>query len=150
MVVSALRDGLAEVSTRVIADAEPRVRTLPNVHHLVSRLQAQVQPGRTVLDLIERLHPTPAVGGYPRERALELIRDREALDRGWYAGPVGWVDAQGEGEFVVGLRSALVRNEAATLFAGCGIVADSDPASEFAEWGWKLRPMQAALAARPG
>jgi isochorismate synthase EntC len=106
-----------------------------------------MKAGRGALDLVKALHPTPAVGGYPREPALKLIREREGLDRGWYAAPIGWVGARGEGEFVVGLRSALVRGETATLFAGCGIVADSDPASELAEWGWKLKPMAAALGA---
>jgi menaquinone-specific isochorismate synthase len=98
-----------------------------------------------VLDLVERLHPTPAMGGFPRQRALELIRDHEHLDRGWYAGPIGWVDRAGEGEFVVGIRSALVQGASATLFAGCGIVAESNAAAEFAESNWKLRPMLAAL-----
>jgi salicylate biosynthesis isochorismate synthase len=80
---------------------------------------------------------------------LALIREHERLDRGWYAGPVGWLNAAGEGEFMVGLRSALVRGDRATLFAGCGIVADSDPATEAAEWGWKLRPMLSALQVQP-
>jgi isochorismate synthase EntC len=86
------------------------------------------------------------VGGYLREQALALIRERECLDRGWYAAPLGWVDARGQGEFVVGLRSAVVRDGTATLFAGCGIVGDSDPDTEYAELGWKLRPMLAALS----
>jgi menaquinone-specific isochorismate synthase len=145
VVVDALREGLAEVSTRVVADAEPRLHKLANVQHLVTPIRAQVQPGRCVLDLVERLHPTPAVGGYPGQRALAVIRQVEGLDRGWYAAPLGWVDAQGQGEFVVGLRSALLRGDAATLFAGCGIVADSDPATELAEAGWKLRPILSAL-----
>jgi len=67
------------------------------------------------------------------------------LDRGWYAGPIGWLNRDGEGEFVVGIRSALLNGNSATLFAGCGIVADSDPATEYAESGWKLQPMRAAL-----
>jgi isochorismate synthase len=145
VVVDAVREGLAEVSTRVVTEAEPRLHKLANVQHLVTPIRAQVQPGRGVLDLVERLHPTPAVGGYPRKRALEVIRQVEELDRGWYAAPLGWVDAQGQGEFVVGLRSALLRGDAATLFAGCGIVADSDPATELAEAGWKLRPILSAL-----
>jgi menaquinone-specific isochorismate synthase len=102
-----------------------------------------------VLDLVERLHPTPAMGGFPRQRALELIRATESLDRGWYAGPIGWVNREGEGEFVVGIRSALVHGASATLFAGCGIVAESNPAAEYAESGWKLRPMLAALNLEP-
>jgi isochorismate synthase len=148
VVADAVRESLAPLATRLVADAEPRLHTLPNVQHLITPIRAQLQEGRGVLDLVNNLHPTPAVGGYPREAALKLIREREQLDRGWYAAPLGWVDDRGEGEFVVGLRSALVRGDAAVLFAGCGIVADSDPPTELAEWGWKLKPMAAALGAR--
>ncbi|MCA1644035.1 MAG: isochorismate synthase [Chloroflexi bacterium] len=149
IVVGALRDGLAEVCTRIVADAQPRVQKLPNLQHLVTPIRGQVGPGRGVLDLVERLHPTPAMGGFPRQRALEFIRTSEGLDRGWYAAPVGWVNRAGEGEFVVGIRSALVQGAAATLFAGCGIMAASNPATEYAESGWKLRPMLAALGLEP-
>jgi isochorismate synthase len=146
-VVRALRDGLAGdgLCTRIMADAEPRVRTLANVQHLFTPIRGQVAPGRGVLDLVQSLHPSPAVGGVPRQQALELIRHEERLDRGWYAGAIGWLDSQAEGEFVVGIRSALLRQDTATLFAGCGIVADSNAAAEFAESEWKLRPMRAAL-----
>ena len=145
VVVAALREGLAQVCWRIIADAQPRVQKLPNLQHLLTRIRGQVTPGHSVLDLVERLHPTPAMGGYPRQPALELIRANEGLDRGWYAGPIGWINRDGEGEFVVGIRSALVNGSSATLFAGCGIVADSNPAAEYAESDWKLRPMLAAL-----
>ena len=145
VVATALRDGLERVCTSIVADSRPAVHKLANVQHLLTRVRGHVAAGRSVLDLLEHLHPTPAVAGHPRAAALDFIRRHEALDRGWYAAPVGWMDARGEGEFVVGLRSALVRGETATLFAGCGIVADSDPAAEVAEWGWKLRPMLGAL-----
>jgi menaquinone-specific isochorismate synthase len=128
-----------------VVDAEPRVHKLTNVQHLLTAIRGQVEPCRSVLDLVEQLHPTPAVGGLPGARAAEIIRDCEDLDRGWYAGPIGWMDVKGDGEFVVGLRSGLVRQDRATLFAGCGIVGESDPATEYAEWGWKLRPMLGAL-----
>jgi isochorismate synthase EntC len=78
--------------------------------------------------------------------ALALIREREGFDRGWYAGPVGWIDENGEGEFAVALRSALVDNNQATLFAGCGIMANSDPEREYAESWLKLKPMLSALS----
>jgi isochorismate synthase len=148
-VVRALRDGLEGISTRIVADAEPRLKQLPNVQHLWTPMRADVLAGTTILELVERLHPTPAVGGFPTRPALELIRAREHLDRGWYAAPIGWLDGAGNGEFVVGLRSALLRENVATLFAGCGIVADSDAAAEAAELGWKLRPMLAALGQGP-
>lgn len=145
VVVSALRDGMAQVCTRVVADAQPRIHKLPNLQHLLTPIRGQVSPGRGVLDLVERLHPTPAMGGFPRQAALALIRRSEGLDRGWYAGPIGWVNRQGEGEFVVGIRSALIHGPSATLFAGCGIVAESSAAAEYAESDWKLQPMLAAL-----
>jgi isochorismate synthase len=147
VVVECMREDLAPVCRRVIADAEPHIHALASVQHLITPIRAQVRAGASVLDLVERLHPTPAVGGYPRQRALELIREHEALDRGWYAAPLGWVDARGEGDFVVGLRSALLRGGTATLFAGCGIVGGSDPETEYVESGWKLRPMLGALGA---
>jgi len=145
IVVGALRDGLGQLCTRVISDTQPQIKQLANVQHLFTPVRGEVVAGVGVLELVERLHPTPAVGGFPRQPALQLIRDREALDRGWYAGPIGWLNRAGEGEFVVGIRSALVDGNSATLFAGCGIVADSDPATEYAESGWKLQPMRAAL-----
>ncbi len=98
-----------------------------------------------MLDLVGRLHPTPAVGGAPSDPALAFIREHEHLDRGWYAGPIGWVDAAGGGEFAVALRSGVVTGTRATIFAGCGVVADSLPESEFAETAIKLRPMLDAL-----
>jgi isochorismate synthase len=147
VVVAALHEGLGQACTGIVADAQPAVYKLPNVQHLLTSIRGHVARGRSVLDLLGYLHPTPAVGGYPRSAALELIRKHEALDRGWYAGPIGWMNAKGEGEFVVGLRSGLVRGDTAMLFAGCGIVADSDPVAETAEWGWKLRPMLGALGA---
>jgi menaquinone-specific isochorismate synthase len=98
-----------------------------------------------VLDLLEHVHPTPAVAGLPRDAALALIDELEAMDRGWYAAPVGWVAPDGSGEFAVALRAAVVAGAEATLFAGCGIVGDSDPDEEYAESWLKLRPMLAAL-----
>jgi isochorismate synthase len=145
IVVDSLRESLMQVCSGVVVDASPRVHKLENVQHLITAVRGQVERGQSVLDLVEHLHPTPAVGGFPRSRALELIRQHEALDRGWYAAPIGWMDQHGQGEFVVGLRAALVRGDSATLFAGCGIVAGSDPATEYMEWGWKLRPMLSAL-----
>jgi isochorismate synthase len=147
IVVGAIGDALAGVCSEVTVAPAPTVLTLSNVHHLFTPILGRVSPGRTILDLIEQLHPTPGVGGYPRDLALELIRAEERLDRGWYAGPVGWLDRRGDGEFAVGIRSALLSGDEATLFAGCGIVAASDPAREYAESCWKLRPVLSALEA---
>lgn len=142
----ALRDGLAELCIDVSAPEQPSLLTLRHVHHLHTAVTATLRAGHSLLDVVARLHPTPAVGGTPRDEALEFIRRHERLDRGWYAAPIGWMGRR-SGEFAVALRSAVIAGCEATLFAGCGIVADSDPVLEFAESLLKLQPMQAALAA---
>lgn len=120
---------------------ERNVRKLSNIQHLNTPISAEIEPGSHVLDLAEALHPTPAVGGLPSEAALETIRETETFDRGWYAAPVGWFDADGDGTFGVGLRSGVAAGDAVTLFAGNGIVEDSDPQAEFAEVQLKYRPV---------
>ena len=90
---------------------------------------------------VARLHPTPAVGGVPTESALAFLRKHEGVDRGWYAGPVGWLDADGNGEFMVALRSGVIHRQNAVLFAGCGLVAGSDPVKEYQETQIKFSTM---------
>ena len=145
VVVRTMIEALQALCEDLQVSSEPSLLKLGNVQHLCTRITGQLAADYTLLDLVERLHPTPAVGGRPREIALKLIREREGLDRGWYAGPVGWLNQNDEGEFAVALRSALVYGEEATLFAGCGIVGDSDPEREFAESILKLKPMLSAL-----
>lgn len=145
----ALCAGLAQMCDDVTAPDAPVLLTLPHVHHLHTTVRARLRAGHTILQLIGRLHPTPAVGGAPRELALDFIRKHERMDRGWYAAPIGWMQSH-HGEFAVALRSAVVTGSHAALFAGCGVVADSDPDQEYAESLLKLRPMQAALAAAVG
>jgi isochorismate synthase len=147
IVVAMIRDALAQHCSQVQAAGEPQLLKLKNIHHLVTPIVGELLPGRCVLETLQELHPTPAVGGFPRLEALSAIRDGERLDRGWYAAPLGWLDASGNGEFVVALRSALIDGNTATLFAGNGIVADSDPESEYVETGWKLQVMLRALGA---
>jgi isochorismate synthase EntC len=118
---------------------------LPTVQHLATEVTGRLPAGGGLLGLVGRLHPTPAVGGWPREAALAYIEAEEDLDRGWYAGPVGWVDLRGDGEFVVGIRSGVVSGSRASLFAGCGIVADSEPDREWEESEWKLRALATGL-----
>jgi isochorismate synthase EntC len=118
---------------------------LANIQHLCTPLVARLAPGASLLDLVERLHPTPAVGGWPRPEALEAIRRLEDMDRGWYAGPVGWIDPTGNGEFVVGLRTALVGDGTARLYAGAGIVCDSLPADELEEIETKLDALRGVI-----
>lgn len=126
----------------------PHVVTARSVQHLESPVSAVLPRSGHVLDLVARLHPTPAVGGFPRERALAVMRELEDIERGWYAGPIGWTDLEGSGDFAVAIRSALISENSASLYAGCGIVAGSDPADEFAETRLKLKPMLDALGAR--
>jgi isochorismate synthase len=146
---AAVRDTLYEALSKtcddVVAPDEPVILSLNNVHHLHTPLSAQLKEGASFSGLVEKLHPTPAVGGSPRDAALRFIRDNEGLDRGWYAAPVGWISA-GSGEFAVALRSALIDGNRATLFAGCGIVMDSDPDMEVEESNLKLQTMKSALA----
>lgn len=146
IVVETIRDALEGLCSRLDIPSAPRLLKLRNVQHLETPIYGQLLPELSILDAVACLHPTPAVGGFPREAALAKIRRDERLDRGWYAGPVGWIDAAGNGEFAVALRSALVRGSEAALFAGCGIVADSDPESEYAESCLKTQVMLRALA----
>lgn len=145
LVVRTLRQALAPHCLSLHVPAAPRLLRLPDVQHLHTPLQGTLRADSNLLDLVARLHPTPGVGGVPRRAALDLIRQQEGLGRGWYAGPIGWLDAHGGGEFVVGIRSALVRGSEAWLYAGCGIVKGSDPHREYEESCLKLRPMLAAL-----
>lgn len=122
------------------------VRVLPDVLHLATRMHGECKRGANVLDFVSTLHPTSAVGGVPRSQALEAIAELEATPRGWYAGPVGWVDGEGNGSFWVALRSGLVFGDHAWLYAGAGIVRDSDPASEYEETTMKRAAMLEVLA----
>ncbi|MDY0913865.1 isochorismate synthase [Rathayibacter festucae] len=125
---------------------EPFALKLPNLWHLATDVRGTLDDGSTALDLVDALHPTAAVAGTPTDRALDLLEELEPFDRGRYAGPVGWIDGDGDGEWAVGLRSAQVSADGAvTAWAGAGIVADSDPAAELAETGMKFRPILDAL-----
>jgi len=112
-----------------------------NVQHLATPIRAQLAEPVSTVELAGRLHPTPAVGGEPAAVAAPLIPALEGLDRGWYAGTVGWTDLAEDGEFCVALRCALLRGRVAHLYAGCGIVADSVPAEELAETEVKLEAL---------
>ena len=145
VVVAMLREALAPVAEQLDIAPRPQVARLRHVQHLVTPISGRLRDDADVLTLVERLHPTPAVGGTPRELALELIAEEEPMERGWYAGPLGWIDRHGDGEFVVALRSGVVQGREAALFAGCGIVADSDPEREWDESSAKLLALGSAL-----
>jgi len=130
----------------VDAEPEPAIITLPNVHHLGTRVEGRLSsPAVSVLELVAALHPTPAVGGDPQDLALNAIDAHEPGQRGLYAGPVGWVDAAGNGEFAVGLRSSHIDGDSASIWAGVGVVGDSDPEAELAETRAKFQAMLGAL-----
>ncbi len=145
VVVEYIRDLLRPVSDSLTVAPEAGVMTLRFVQHLVTEISGTVPDAHGLLALGERLHPTPAVGGEPRDLALALVDEHEGFDRGWYAGPVGWLGADGDGELWVALRCGIVDRTRATLFAGCGIVADSDPDQEWEESRIKLRAVISAL-----
>jgi isochorismate synthase len=130
----------------VEAAAEPEIVKVANGQHLATPVIAQLADPRSAIELAGLLHPTPAVGGEPWPAAARTIADLEGMDRGWYAGPVGWMDATEDGEFCVALRSALLRDRKAHLFAGVGVVAGSDPAAELAETEVKLQALLPLLA----
>lgn len=132
---------LAPYSPGVRASEQPFTLRLPNLWHLASDVEGPLDEGVSSLDLVSAVHPSAAVAGTPRETALALIAELEPFDRGRYAGPVGWVDARGDGEWAIGLRCAEVANGQVTAWAGAGIVADSVPEHELAETGLKFRPV---------
>lgn len=147
IVVRHLESALAECCDALEVAVEPKLLRTRTVQHLCTELRARRRSAAPVslLELVARLHPTPAVGGAPREAALEWLAEHEAVERGWFAGPVGYLQSNGDGEFDVALRSALVRGRSATAWAGAGIVARSEPRAEFTETELKLRTVLGPL-----
>jgi salicylate biosynthesis isochorismate synthase len=147
VVVRHLESVLAGCCDAVEVDAQPTLLRTRTVQHLCTGLRARRRPQAPVslLDLVARLHPTPAVGGAPAAGATRWLAQNEAVERGWFAGPVGFLQSDGDGEFAVALRSALVRGSLATAWAGAGIVADSEPRAEFTETELKLRTVLGPL-----
>jgi isochorismate synthase len=146
VVAERIAKALAPFSVWVTVAPEPVLIKVANIQHLAVPIRAQLAKAAGALALAGALHPTPAVGGEPDEVAKRLIPALEGLDRGWYAGTLGWTDTNGDGEFWVTLRCALLRGELAACYAGCGIVADSDPASELAETEVKLEALLPVLS----
>ncbi len=145
LVVGSITRRVADLGLKLEHADQPRLLGLANVQHLHLPISATLPAGVHILDLVARLHPTPAVGGTPREAAVAAIARLEPFARGLYAGPQGWVDHRGGGEFFVGIRSALVDGHTATVYAGAGIVAGSAPEKEFAETELKFKALVEAL-----
>ncbi|MCP2165935.1 isochorismate synthase [Goodfellowiella coeruleoviolacea] len=143
--IGSLADALRPFCSTLSVPAQPGVLRLPNVSHLVSDVSGRLADDFSLFQLAEAVHPTAAVGGTPTNVAVPLISELEGMDRGRYAGPVGWIGGDGDGEFGVALRCAQVTGPVARLFAGCGVVADSDPDREVREAEAKLVPIRQAL-----
>ncbi len=146
LVVEAIRQDLDDAMAEVAIPTTPRVLRLRNIQHLLTPIEGRLaEPHSSIVPLIRRLHPTPAMGGAPAERALAFLRRVEPVPRGWYAAPIGWLDWRQDGVFAVAIRSAVTQHGRAWLYAGAGIVRDSQPAQEWAETALKFRPMLGAL-----
>lgn len=149
LVVESLRRRLRPLVTNLEIPSQPDLCRLSNIQHLQTEVQGRLAGRFGVLPVVEALHPTPAMGGSPREVALRFLETEEPVARGWYAAPVGWFGPQGDGHFAVAIRSAVGVGREAYLFAGAGIVADSDPDREWHETQLKFRPMLQALGHAP-
>ncbi len=138
LVVDEIADALAPHVDDLQQAQQPEILRLANVQHLITPFEGAVRPGRHVLDLVDALHPTPAVGGVPRAAAQAYLTRHEPLERGYYAAPLGWCDDEGNGDFWVAIRSALIRGRTLWAYAGAGIVAGSQPSAELTETELKL------------
>ncbi|MFB6254097.1 MAG: isochorismate synthase MenF [Halobacteriaceae archaeon] len=140
LVVQSITDKLTQFSSDIITSPK-QIRKLQDMQHLYTPITATISSDTHILSLVKALHPTPAVGGLPPKKALETIRTIETFDRGWYAAPIGWFNQDGDGTFAVGIRSALTNSSTIRLFAGNGIVNDSDPTEEWDEIQLKYKPI---------
>ncbi len=144
-VVEMIKQALGQEGLPVHVPETPVLMKTKDIQHLYTPVTARGNEGVSLFRLIAKLHPTPALGGLPKKEAVEWIRENEALERGLYAGPIGWIDSRGNGEFAVAIRSALLQGDEASLYAGCGIVEGSDPEEEYQETEIKFKPMLNAL-----
>lgn len=144
-VVDMITNAFHQLCDSVSRAKSPQIMTNKDIHHLYTPVEGWAKEGVSIFEFVKELHPTPALGGTPTETALQIIRDLELFERGMYAGPLGWVDYKQNGEFVVAIRSALLKESEAVLFAGCGIVKNSIPDKEYEETKVKFRPMLRAL-----
>jgi isochorismate synthase len=147
IVVDDLVERLGELTTRLEYSEEPSLRRMATVQHLSTHISGTLRNDVSTFDVLASIHPTPAVGGTPRTGALAFIDKAEGIDRGWYSGGVGWVDPDGGAMVALALRCALVTGKTSRLYAGNGIVAESDPAAELEETRLKFQPLLTLLAA---
>ncbi|MCB8950049.1 MAG: isochorismate synthase [Ardenticatenaceae bacterium] len=145
LVVESIRRRLAPLTSNLTIPDEPDILQLGYIQHLHTPIQATLKTADGVLPILQNLHPTPALGGQPRELAMPFISQAEPVPRGWYGAPVGWLDHNLDGAFGVAIRSAITQDRRVWLYAGAGIVADSDPQAEWDETALKFKPMLNAL-----
>src|SRR5690606_32239141 len=127
VVVQMIKYEMKESCTSISSPSHPGILKMRDIQHLYTPVKGIAKENVSLLTVVNRLHPTPALGGQPKQKSFELIRELEVLDRGWYGSPVGWLDRNDNGEFAVAIRSGLINGKKASLFAGCGIVGDSNP-----------------------
>jgi len=147
-VVEMIKEALEESCEEIILPEKPQLMKNRDIQHLYTPVVGKCNKDASLLLLVERLHPTPALGGLPKKAAVEKIRQVEELDRGFYGAPLGWVDYKQNGEFAVSIRCGLLQGDEASLFAGCGVVADSNSESEYLETSLKFTPMLRALGGK--
>ncbi len=141
LVVDDLVKRLTPLTTALDFRATPSLKQMATVQHLSTEIEGMLVAGVGILDIIDAAHPTPAVGGVDRDAAVRYINETEEIDRGWYTGGVGWINGAGEGAICIALRCGLIRGETTHLYAGAGIVADSQPDAELRETRLKLKPL---------
>ncbi|MFK2824748.1 isochorismate synthase [Bacillus sp. B190/17] len=144
-VVQMIKKEMEHLCHTVDIPCAPELMKIRDIQHLYTPVTGFTEEDRSILQFVEKLHPTPALGGLPNDKALPVIRQLEKMDRGFYAAPIGWMDYRKNGEFAVAIRSGLLRKQQAFLYAGCGIVENSEAESELAETYIKFRPMLRAL-----
>ncbi len=147
LVIDAMTEQLSSLTSELSVSDVPSLKKMATVQHLSTEITGLLEPGVGLLDVIEAVHPTPAVGGVPAKAAVDLIAQLESIDRGWYTGGIGWVDGAGDGAVALGLRCGLVRGNTTHLFAGAGIVSGSQPDDELRETRLKLTPLLQLLTA---
>lgn len=140
-VVQMIKQAMKQFGLDIEIPDGPELYPLKNLQHLYTPITATLKQGYSIFDIVEALHPTPALGGVPCEKSLAFIREHEVVERGWYGAPIGWLDSNQNGEFAVAIRSGLVQGDEVSLFAGCGVMKDSDPEAEYEETSIKFSPM---------
>lgn len=145
LVAQKICEELWPLSTRLRYSSSPKTRRVRHLLHLHTPIECELKPEVTLFDLIEKLHPTPAVGGFPTKNAAYWIRDNEPIERGWYTGVVGWFDGEGDAHFCVSIRCGVLTSRRAFIYAGAGIVKDSDAEAEYQETAGKMAPILRAL-----